>query len=739
MQPKTAKPAKKKIWPQAGIFFVFFVLTTAVLIMDRPTGMASKEYVVGEPAPRTLFSPFEFDYINENATLRLREQKSEALALVYRYDKSVHKDAQEKLDFFFDSLQPQKPRPENTIEKKSVVLSEAALKTFSEEATPLDLREETERILEQALERGLIESRKKTELLDARINRINLINGDEKETFVRDLATPDDLPRALEPLLPHEISKNKNLKSAVLEILTKLLQPNLFFDEAETKLRRKKIVDAIPEVEESVKKDELLVQRGSLVTQHDKERINQMHKKMTEHKVLNQLLAVGLLVFTSFLLCFTYLFHFDLKTFRSPKMVFLICSVFLLTLTLCKTIALWPNSSFYLMPTAMASALLVLLVHPRLGFLSSAMMAILIGPLCAFAPDIILATLLSGAAATFAALRVRKRIEFLRLGAAVGISSFLVVFVYRIFQEYTLIDSFQISVVSLINGLLITYPLCLILLWVFETLFNLTTDITLLELSDLNHPLLKRMIIEAPGTYHHSLVVSTLAESACESIGANSLLARVGSYFHDIGKIPRAEFFTENQANKHLSKHEKLTPDKSCQVILNHVRDGIELGKHYKLKDRILRFIPEHQGTGVIYFFYRKALDNAKPGEQVNIEDYRYPGPKPQSRETAVTMLSDSVEAASRSLKEPNQESIRKLVRKIINDKFIDGQLDECDLTLRDLYKIQESFVLNLMAIFHTRVSYPQSPLKPDNPDLFDDAQFEKFRADKSENLSDCC
>ena len=178
---------------------------------------------------------------------------------------------------------------------------------------------------------------------------------------------------------------------------------------------------------------------------------------------------------------------------------------------------------------------------------------------------------------------------------------------------------------------------------------------------------------------------------------------------------------------KHFSKHEKLTPTMSSLVIINHVKEGLDLGRKYKLKESVLKFIPEHQGTGVVYFFYRRAVDQAAPGETVNPDDFRYPGPKPQSKETAVALLSDSVEAASRSLKDPNPESIRTLVRKIINDKFIDGQLDECDLTLRDLYKIQESFVHDLMAIFHTRVSYPDKPESADKPDLFKSSQLQKF------------
>jgi putative nucleotidyltransferase with HDIG domain len=288
----------------------------------------------------------------------------------------------------------------------------------------------------------------------------------------------------------------------------------------------------------------------------------------------------------------------------------------------------------------------------------------------------------------------------------------------------------MISLQGFANGLMITTPVAFLLLPLFETVFDLVTDISLLELSDLNHPLLKRMIVEAPGTYHHSLVVSTLAESACEAIGANALLARVGCYFHDIGKIARSEYFMENEARRAASQHEKITPTMSCLIIMNHIRDGIELGRRYNLRGPILQFIPEHQGTSIIYFFYKKAMDRAEPGEHVSADDFRYPGPKPQSRETAVALLSDSTEAASRSLKEVTPESIRQAVRKIINDKFIDGQLDECNLTLRDLHKIQESFVQNLIAIFHTRVIYPDKPEATDKLDLFKEGQYSHPRHD---------
>jgi hypothetical protein len=264
-----------------------------------------------------------------------------------------------------------------------------------------------------------------------------------------------------------------------------------------------------------------------------------------------------------------------------------------------------------------------------------------------------------------------------------------------------------------------------------ETLFDVVTDVSLLELSDLNHPAIKKMMVAAPGTYHHSLVMSTLAENACEQIGAHALLARVGCYFHDIGKTENPEFFSENQGFLNQSRHEDLLPKASFEIIARHVKQGIRLAHKYKLRKAIVDFIAEHQGTGVVYFFYKKAMDTAAANEYIRADDFRYPGPKPQSKETAVVLLEDSVEAASRSLKDPTPETIQQLVRKIINDKFIDGQLDECELTLQDLHKIQASFVRNLAAIFHTRMKYPSVESPASAPDIFGVNQFDKFRVDR--------
>jgi putative nucleotidyltransferase with HDIG domain len=270
---------------------------------------------------------------------------------------------------------------------------------------------------------------------------------------------------------------------------------------------------------------------------------------------------------------------------------------------------------------------------------------------------------------------------------------------------------------GIVNGIVSSF-IVIGLLPVFEYLFNLVTNITLLELSDLSHPILKALTIKAPGTYHHSILVGNLAEEACNAIGANPLLARVGAYYHDIGKTEKAEYFVENEMGA-PSKHDGLTPSMSALIITNHAKDGIELAKRHKINNAIIDFLAQHHGTGLIYYFYQRALERVKSGDELKEEEFRYSGPKPQTKETAVVLLADSVEASSRMLSDPTPARIRGLVQKIINNKFIDGQLDECDLTLRDLHRIAESFVRVLTGVFHTRLEYPDVKSKKERKNGF--------------------
>jgi len=264
------------------------------------------------------------------------------------------------------------------------------------------------------------------------------------------------------------------------------------------------------------------------------------------------------------------------------------------------------------------------------------------------------------------------------------------------------------SALGFANGVLVAFLISGMLPFI-EKWFNITTDISLLELSDQNHPLIRRLIFSAPGTYHHSLIVGNLAEEAAEAVGANALLARVSSYFHDIGKLSRPDYFIENEPIPG-AKHSKLTTPMSTTIILAHTKDGAELAREYKLPSAVRQIIKQHHGTSILEYFYHEAMEEFGGPAEVDEASFRYGGPKPQSREAGVVLLADACEAASRTLNEPTSKRIESLVEDIVRHKMEDGQLDECSLTLTDLAKIKDAFARILSARFHTRIKYPEAP-----------------------------
>jgi len=310
--------------------------------------------------------------------------------------------------------------------------------------------------------------------------------------------------------------------------------------------------------------------------------------------------------------------------------------------------------------------------------------------------------LISGIISSTLVLGARRRTTIIRAGFIVGVMQVI---------SLIFIDRFRIGLparylILMLNGI-VSVIVVLGVLPVFEYLFRTLTNISLLELADFHHPLLQRMVQEAAGTHHHSLVVGNLSETACEAVGANALLARIGAYYHDIGKLQKPDYFSENQDIK-ASKHDTLAPSMSKLIIMNHVKEGIELAKKYRLNPILIDFIVQHHGNSLVYYFYRRALEGLEEDQEVKEEGFRYPGPRPNTKETAIVLLADSVEAATRALKDPTPTKIEEVVHKVINNKFIDGQLDECDLTLKDLEKISSVFIRILSGIYHSRVTYPE-------------------------------
>ncbi len=365
--------------------------------------------------------------------------------------------------------------------------------------------------------------------------------------------------------------------------------------------------------------------------------------------------------------------------------------------------------SYYYLPVCVVPMLMVILFNDlRLAFVVSVFCAIETGAIISNNFILSVVYLIGGLAASLCVWQSRRRSQIILAGLIAGLMQALCFMLFFSSNLWGAVGFLRLTALPLLINGIISALIVVGGLPLFESMFSILTNISLLELSDFNHPLLRKMFLEAPGTYQHSLVVGNLAEVACEAIGANSLLARVGAYYHDIGKLEKAEYFSENQT-PNLSKHDKILPSISKLIIVSHVKDGMELAKKYRLNSRIIDFIMQHHGTSLTYYFYVKALEGMEHEDDVKEEGFRYPGPKPQTKEIAIVHLADSIEAASRTLEEPTPARIEELVRKIVNNKFIDGQLDECELTLKDLEKIAATFVRILSAMYHSRIRYPKA------------------------------
>jgi len=383
----------------------------------------------------------------------------------------------------------------------------------------------------------------------------------------------------------------------------------------------------------------------------------------------------------------------------------------------------------YYMPfSAMPMLTTLLFGSLELSLLFTLASSITIASFSFYPQQLTLLFLISGVLASILVQGARKRSTIIRSGFIIGVTQLIVVILTDpLWRGFPLESLFFI-----VNGIL-SAIIVLGALPIFEYLFKTVTNISLLELADFRHPLLKRMVQDAPGTYHHSLVVGNLSEEACEAVGANALLARIGAYYHDIGKLSKPEYFSENQ-DMPLSKHDTLAPSMSKLIIMNHVKEGLELAKKYQLNAAITDFILQHHGNSLVYYFYRRALEGLEEDQEIKEEGFRYPGPKPNTSETAIVLLADSVEAACRALKEPDPGKIEEVVHKIINNKFIDGQLDECDLTLNDLEKISNVFIRILSGIYHSRITYPEAKERENNHKKFPKEDPHQSGKDKKNN-----
>lgn len=482
------------------------------------------------------------------------------------------------------------------------------------------------------------------------------------------------------------------------------LKANYIYDDDATRLAR---MEARDKVEEVVKvKGEAITKDGEFVTEEQYAMLKTLGMVQESTFDLWLYLGIFLMILSLMLAVCLYIFLFESKRFKSIKSVLMLSIICVLTILFC---VLGSKVNIYIMPVTFAVFMIALLINRRVALFINIPLSVMASILASASESffnmttytVIISSLVSAAVILWFIKNHQTRVSVLLAGFLGGIAEVITTFAVGLINSSSLMNSLYIALYSGLGGIL-SALLCVVCMPAFEVVFNAVTTTRLIELSNPNQPLLRRLLMEAPGTYHHSIIVANLAEAAAGEIGANGLLARVGAYYHDLGKIKRPMYFTENQVGD--NPHDRTDPRVSTAIITAHPIDGLVLLKESRIPDEIKKIVISHHGNTPVVYFYNKSLNE---NGEANVDDFRYNCPKPATKEEVVVMLADTVEAASRSLPSHDPESIRELVFRLVHQKIDDNQLDECAITFADVKKICDSFVTVLSGAYHERVEYP--------------------------------
>jgi len=511
---------------------------------------------------------------------------------------------------------------------------------------------------------------------------------------------------------------------ALRGLVIKALQPNLTINQAATEAKRLEARNSIRPVVYQIKRGEMIVREGERITDEQALKLNKIFEV---GRGVNRL-VMGIGIFGLILVLFYFPYRFGRKNIRkfslSSKDLLLLSLLtigFFLFLKIAYTIStamgiffpqIGTDNYFYLFPFAAGVMLVRIILNSEIALVYCAVCAPLLGILFNNSLFVVIYALLGGIIGAHGVRQCQYRGTIYTAGMKVSVVNLALALPFQVLTDNLFTSqSLYIIIFALLGGL-VNSVIVAGTVPVIENLFHYTTDIKLLELASLNSPVLRELMIRAPGTYHHSVMVGTMVEAAAEAIHANPLLARVAAYYHDVGKISKPLYFIENLSGGE-NRHDKLSPSMSALILIAHVKEGVELAKEKRLGLPIIDIIRQHHGTSLISFFYQKAKGgDDQEARNVDERDFRYPGPKPQTREAGLVMLADCVEAASKTLTDPTPARIQGMVQKIINNIFIDGQLGECELTLKNLHDIAKSFNMVLAGIYHHRIDYPEPAFK---------------------------
>ncbi len=522
----------------------------------------------------------------------------------------------------------------------------------------------------------------------------------------------------------------KDVQNVSTSLVKKLIRPNMTFAQNATERRRQELMDEVKPVFYKVQKNEMIVREGEKVSAVQLDKLFALYAGSDGSKFLSISMFIGM--FLTIMLFSVVLYHifrnFLASSNKNENINILLLAIAAILQVILAKICIFLSESInyafpmipidaclYGIPFAAATMMAVILLNRNVGLIFSIFTSFLISFLFEEKASMFFYALVGSMVAAFRITECKQRSAFFRTGFIVGLVNMAVISCLSLLSGTLInVDTFFNLILGLAGGILSAAVVSSVLP-LFESTFGYTTDIKLLELANLNQPIFQEMIMVAPGTYHHSVIVASMVEAAAESINANSLLAKVSAFYHDIGKLKKSQYFIENQRGSE-NKLDKLSPKMSSLVIISHVKEGCELSREYKLGSDITDIIRQHHGTRLVGYFYDKAQKDQDPSVRAIPEgDFRYPGPKPQTKEAGLVLLGDVIEASSRALKNPTPSRIKNLVEDRINQVLLEGELDDCDLTFLDLSKIAESFTRTLNGIFHQRIDYPESAVKEVN------------------------
>mgnify|MGYP003763300699 FL=1 len=685
---------------------IIFVTLVGILVAnlvplqyDLKVGQVSPRDI---EAPRTIENRFETDRMR-NEAIESALEKAKANPDNYIIDGKVAVAAEEKLSFVFERAaslrEPQEidtpGTPPELIPKAPVVSLKqrvTELQTIVRQEVELDVDKQSAEALLTAPTETFVTMEQAAKTIAIKVLRNNRITQDNRNEIidrVGDQVNEYDMPEAA--------------RDSVVGMVKNVIGPNLILDTEKLEIVKRDAAQAV--VPAMVLQGEIVVRKGDVVTREKLQILKDLglQKRSAGYA---RMLGVATVVLVLMILVGVFLWQYEREILQDEGLVALLGLIVIIVAFIMKVLSLIPwSGTGYLMPTAFGAMLITLLLDSRLAMIVAAALSLIVGLVTDGGLGFVAVSLMGGVTAVLSLGMVTQRSDVTRVGFIVGGVNFITMIAFAFINE----DMFLVknSYLGLANGII-----CAIFTIGFlpylENLFGITSSIKLLELSNPNQPLLRRLLLEAPGTYHHSILVGNLAEAAAEAVNADGLLARAGAAYHDIGKVKRPYFFVENQLGGD-NPHDRISPSLSTLIIVSHVKEGVELAKQHKLPVVLTDFIKQHHGSDLVQYFYHKALEDDKDGS-VEENDFRYPGPKPQSKEAAIVMLADAVEAAVRTLSRPTPGRVEGLIRKIIKARLNSGQLDESDLTLRDLDKVADAFAQVLSGIYHSRIEYPDLP-----------------------------